>query len=206
MKVETQSPAFSTEYGTSLLFKIQIVEGINRWNDHFAHLKFLISLCWVVSQDTILNIPALDSGQKYFGNLSSLVPAEKMIDLNKSWGLRSQMWLLYSQQRFSQRAITFFPFGKLAICYCLSRRYAMERNDQELGRGPWWIAGYRISWQLVSPSSESPHQVTFELITSSPRAGVPLLCGKLMESRALQLPAETLARLCWPRDQEVLVS
>ena len=176
----------------------RFIEWINKWQDHYTHSNFLISFCCLVSLDTIPSIPALDSGQKSFGNLSSLVPTEKMINLNNSWGLRNQTWLLKSQQRFSQCAITFFPFGKLAICYCPSRRYAMERNGQGLGRGPWWIAGYGINWQLMSPSSESPHQVGFELVTSSPTAGIRFLCGKLMEFCACScLLTHSQALLAW---------
>lgn len=200
MKAETQSGfrcVSSIHHKVCHIITIQATDSLNELtNDKITMPIQTFSSCWLVSLDTIPSIPALDLGQKSFGNLSSLVPTEKMISLNKSWGLKNQTWLLNSQQRFSQCAITFFPFGKLAICYCPSRRSAMERNGQGPGRGPWWIAGYRINWQFMSPSSEWPHQAGFELVTSSPGAGIPLLCGKLMESRACScLPTHAQALL-----------
>lgn len=98
-----------------------------------------------------------------------------------------------------------FPFGKLAICYCPRRRYAMERKDQGLGRGPWWVAGNCISWQLVSPSSEYPCQVVFELVTSSQKTDVLLCTWSWQHPGLWQLPAVSRWRLCWLEHQEVLV-
>ena len=137
----------------------RFVEWINKWNCHLALLNFLFSLCWMVSTDRLPGVPASDSGQKSFGNLGCLVPTEKMINLNKSWSLRNgdkHSFCTVNRDFHSVLSLIFPPFGNLAICYCLSRRYAMERNHHRLGRAPWSIAGYGIGWQLVSPPQNPP--------------------------------------------------
>lgn len=150
------------------------VEWVNKWNSDLAHPYCLIPLCWLVP----IHMPPADlhsmQSKKSSGNQQPPFPLrndkrEQKLKLEK-WG---QTLLSHSQQRFSQHAVAFSLFGKLAIFYRLSGRDATERIDQDLGRGPCWIAGYDISWRLVSPSSGSPCQVVFEVGTSSPRADAP---------------------------------
>lgn len=162
-----QHPTQSTAHNRYSVYIF--VEWVKEWNDYLAHLYFLISLCWVVTIDTIPGIPELESGQKAFGNQGSLVPTEKIINLTKSWTLRNKDKHCFCtvNRDFHSVLSLFFPFGKLAICYCPGGRYAMERNDQELGRGPRQGAGYDISCWLLSRSLESACQVVFELVTSS---------------------------------------
>lgn len=97
----------------------------------------------------------------------------------KKWG---QTLFSHNQQRFSQHASLLFPFGKLAICYCPCRRYAVKRKVQELGRGPWRVAGHCIRWQLMSLSAQSPCQMVFGLVTLSQRAGIPTPCVEPTDS------------------------
>lgn len=79
-------------------------------------MYFLISVCWVVSIDTIPSIPELDSEQNSFNNLGNLVPTEKIRNTHRK--LRLEEWeqtlLLHSPLRFSQHAVTFIPLWKIS--------------------------------------------------------------------------------------------
>lgn len=150
------------------------VEWVNKWNSDLAHPHCLIPLRWVVLIHTLpADLHSIQSkNPSVISSFCSLWENDKP-EQKLRLGKRGQILLSHSQQRFSQHVIGFSPFGKLAIFYCLSGRDAMERIDQELGRGPYWVSGYDIIWQLVRPSSGSPCQVMFESVTSSPRAGTP---------------------------------
>lgn len=91
----------------------RFIEWINKWQDHYAHSNFLILLCWLVSPKYNPKYTCIGSKTKAFGNLSSLVPTEKMINLNKSWGLKSNMAFEQSTEIFTV-CYYFFPFWKIS--------------------------------------------------------------------------------------------